>query len=189
MLAGDRIFNLLSKECTAGFGTYKLGKKQANGSRPEVNYLLTAGHCSKPSEDLYYRSAGSGKPFGEVRIDPWTNGPHFGIDAEAILLKNPDVVPRAIYTDGPRHWGVQPAEQAWVGNLVYFSGATTGSPNPHGEVVGRAKGAVERDDGRRSGGYWVEFERNGDDGDSGAPVFKSDGSAIGLVVGGWVIPE
>ncbi|HEU5062880.1 MAG TPA: DUF6531 domain-containing protein [Solirubrobacterales bacterium] len=189
MLAGDRIFNLLSKECTAGFGTYKLGKKQANGSRPEINYLLTAGHCSGELEGSYYRSADSKKPFGDVRIDPWTNGPNFGIDAEAILLKNPDVVPRAIYTDGPRHWGVQPAKQAFVGDLVYFSGATTGSPNPRGEVVGRAKGAVKRDDGRRSGGYWVEFERRGDDGDSGAPVFKSDGSAIGLVVGGWVNPE
>ena len=189
MLAGDRIFNLLSKGCTAGFGTYKLGKKQANGSRPEIDYLLTAGHCSNEEEGVYYRSEDSSKAFGEVRIDPWTNGPKFGIDAEAILLKNPDVVPRAIYTDGPRHWGVQPAKQAFVGDLVYFSGATTGSPNPHGEVVGRAKGAVKRPNGRSSGGYWVHFKRPEDFGDSGAPVFKSDGSAIGLVVGGWIDPE
>jgi streptogramin lyase len=189
MLAGDRIFNLLSKGCTAGFGTYKLGKKQANGSRPEIDYLLTAGHCSNEEEGVYYRSEDSGKAFGEVRIDPWTNGPKFGMDAEAVLLKNPDVVPRAIYTDGPRHWGVQPAKQAFVGDLVYFSGATTGSPNPHGEVVGRAKGAVKRPNGRSSGGYWVDFNRPVQDGDSGAPVFKSDGSAIGLVIGGWIDPD
>jgi streptogramin lyase len=189
MLAGDRIYNLLSKGCTAGFGTYKLGKKRANGTRPEINYLLTAGHCSSEFDGSYFRSKDSKKQFGDVRIDPWTNGPNFGIDAEAILLKNPDVVPRAIYTDGPRHWGVQPAKQAFVGDLVYFSGATTGSPNPRGEVVGRAKGAVKGEDGRRRGGYWVEFERPGTDGDSGAPVFKSDGSAIGIVSGSWVNPE
>ena len=190
MLAGDSIFNLLAKECTAGFGTYKLGKKKPNGIRPEIDYVLTAGHCTdEPVEEAYTRSKGSGKPFGEVRIDLWTNGPNFGIDAEAILLKNPDVVPRAIYTDGPRHWGVQPAKQAFVGDLVYFSGATTGSPNPRGEVVGRAKGAVKGREGRRSGGYWVQFKPHGQEGDSGAPVFKSDGSAIGLVVGGWTDPD
>ncbi|HEY5941274.1 MAG TPA: hypothetical protein VIT89_00240 [Solirubrobacterales bacterium] len=37
----------------------------------------------------------------------------------------------------------------------------------------------------------TEAERTGFnlDGDGGAPVFKSDGSAIGLVVGGWIDPD
>lgn len=188
MLAGDRIFSLTTS-CTAGFGTYKLGKQKADGTRPKINYLLTAGHCSDGGDGFYYRSAESTKSFGDVRIDPWTHGPNFGIDAEAILLKNPGVVPREIYTGGPRNWGVQPAKQAYVGNLVYFSGAQTGSPNPHGEVVGRSKGAIKREDGRRSGGYWVEFKPSIDAGDSGAPVFRSDGSAIGLVVGSWTDPD
>ncbi len=189
MRAGDYIFSS-TNECTAGFGAYRKRINPRTGARAnDVNYLLTAGHCydGDPFGGEFWRSikVGAGAPkywdkIGSVAMDSWHGGSGVRADAAAILFKGTKVVPRTIFTGLERPWGVRPARQAYVGNRVCFSGARSQNPPGCGDVIGRSKG-VKAVDGRRRRGYWVEFDRQPQPGDSGGPVYMQDGSAIGLI--------
>lgn len=150
-------------------------------------FVLTAGHCQQPQFSKVYRStevapklSSSGlTELGEVARTGYGYPEPITMDAEAIEVNSPEVIPQGIWGEGGNLVPTEPAATAKVNSTLCFSGTSTQIVSC-GEVTEISRRWVASDSFARAG-YWVKFRIPATFGDSGGPVWNIFGASVGLV--------
>jgi YD repeat-containing protein len=194
MLAGDEVQTSIER-CTAGPGAYKTAGTKPNGEAIKgTRFLIEPGHCVAIGENVYRGVSFAAEMAGAVKIGhgartglPRTGG--YETDGAAMVFENPNLVPNAIFRPNRPTLAVQAPAPIHVGDVLCFSGVTTGDIKC-GPVL-TYRGWRPRHDPREPSGptgvlFSAEMGKPFDTspGDSGSPVWDAQTKAIvGLVSG------
>jgi streptogramin lyase len=192
MQLNDRPSGLQFYPCTANFGAFATVKSPQTGELIKAMFVLGAGHCLELGYEVLRRSNPSGTQkdwIGSVRREG--NDGKAGtidVDAAAVRLKDPGVVPRKIFIKEnltrPPVVGI--AEAPEVGTEVCYSGVKSNRKrcgpiidDPHEELEPGGTGTT----------IMVCFEEYIKGGDSGSPVWlygdNGDAWAVGIANAGF----
>ncbi len=184
---------LVGSECTAAVGAFDQAQSP-QGVPLKRMFVLTAGHCMEAGHEVIRRSDPSQAEkqwIGTVRREGLDEtGSSTDVDAAAIRLENPEIVPRKIYTAANsaaipvKSIGVGPG----VGTNICFSGITSNEVRCGPIYTQPIFGSFG--EGTNANTVEVCFTEYIADGDSGAPAWiEGTGTVVGLMTTGFDATE
>jgi YD repeat-containing protein len=179
----------LGSECTGAFGAFAQAKSPTTGQPVKRMFVLTAGHCMDIDHEVIRRadpSQAQKQWIGFVRREGVDgNSSSTDVDAAAIRLDNPDIVPRKIFThEGqPRipvtSIGIGPQ----VGTHICYSGITSNRERCGPILEPPAESYASETNARTVEICIGEYIEGGD---SGSPAWiQGTGTAVGIMVTGF----
>ncbi len=188
---------LIGSECTANFGAFDQAKIKGTDRTFKRMFLLSASHCMELGHEVLRRSdpdptedqkqwigkvARNGLDYEDLSRD---------VDAVAIRLDNPDIVPRQIYAEPGLQIPITAIGAApGIGVNVCYTGITSDRKRC-GPIYAAPRYLEDPETGWTT--WEACFREYTEGGDSGGPIWiEGTGTAVGMLTRGyeeWESPE
>jgi YD repeat-containing protein len=189
---GDFLTQTGGGSCTAGFGAWDRGPL-IRGTREKRYFVLTAGHCFSLN-GLVKRALKKNAPYfneygkvGLVKRLSYNETVDYTTDSEAVLITDPDLIPRTIYISRDRQITIHRPISVYAGMTLCQSSVASRVPRC-GPILSEGEAVTMRHRRSHSAGEVLTMQVPSSagviHGDSGGPVYdRATRRPVGLVTG------